>query len=258
MMNGRSRRRRRSSSAAERRQQRDGEQVHEARDAAARRARPRPSPWNGSRAIRTASTTVSTANAGHCHAPRSRQRSRRNQTDSTIVAVKRNPPCRRLTATSTPSSRGDPARPDRRTPGDPGRRTDTRRERTARWRPKPLEPDLPPDVTEHLTTEDRVGLLRAMLMMRGIEERAMTLYRQGKVPGASTTASARRRCPPGRRGRWPPRTACASCTATSPRTSSAASSRGGSSPSTWAARTASRAAATATCTSATARRAASG
>jgi pyruvate dehydrogenase E1 component alpha subunit len=46
------------------------------------------------------------------------------------------------------------------------------------------EPALPADVTEHLTTEDRVGLLRAMLMMRGIEERAMTLYRQGKVPGS--------------------------------------------------------------------------
>jgi pyruvate dehydrogenase E1 component alpha subunit len=44
--------------------------------------------------------------------------------------------------------------------------------------------DVPPDVSEHLTTEDRVGLLRAMLMMRGIEERAMTLYRQGKVPGS--------------------------------------------------------------------------
>jgi TPP-dependent pyruvate/acetoin dehydrogenase alpha subunit len=41
-----------------------------------------------------------------------------------------------------------------------------------------------PDVSEHLTTEDRVGLLRAMLMMRGIEERAMMLYRQGKVPGS--------------------------------------------------------------------------
>jgi TPP-dependent pyruvate/acetoin dehydrogenase alpha subunit len=42
----------------------------------------------------------------------------------------------------------------------------------------------PADVSEHLTREDRVGLLRAMLMMRGIEERAMTLYRQGKVPGS--------------------------------------------------------------------------
>ena len=30
--------------------------------------------------------------------------------------------------------------------------------------------EVPPDVSEHLTTEDRVGLLRAMLMMRGIEE----------------------------------------------------------------------------------------
>jgi pyruvate dehydrogenase E1 component alpha subunit len=44
--------------------------------------------------------------------------------------------------------------------------------------------DIPADVSEHLTIEDRVGLLRAMLMMRGIEERAMMLYRQGKVPGS--------------------------------------------------------------------------
>src|SRR2546421_12355677 len=37
---------------------------------------------------------------------------------------------------------------------------------------------------EHLTLEDRIWLMRAMLLMRGIEERAMTLYRQGKVPGS--------------------------------------------------------------------------
>jgi TPP-dependent pyruvate/acetoin dehydrogenase alpha subunit len=36
----------------------------------------------------------------------------------------------------------------------------------------------------HLELEDRVWLLRAMLMMRGLEERAMSLYRQGKVPGS--------------------------------------------------------------------------
>jgi TPP-dependent pyruvate/acetoin dehydrogenase alpha subunit len=36
----------------------------------------------------------------------------------------------------------------------------------------------------HLTLDDRIWLLRAMLMMRGLEERAMTLYRQGKVPGS--------------------------------------------------------------------------
>ena len=37
---------------------------------------------------------------------------------------------------------------------------------------------------EHLTLQDRISLLRAMLLMRGIEERAMSLYRQGKVPGS--------------------------------------------------------------------------
>src|SRR5439155_21610078 len=35
-----------------------------------------------------------------------------------------------------------------------------------------------------LTLEDRLELLRYMLLMRGIEQRAMTLYRQGKVPGS--------------------------------------------------------------------------
>ena len=35
-----------------------------------------------------------------------------------------------------------------------------------------------------LQPEDRVALLRHMLLMRAIEERAMNLYRQGKVPGS--------------------------------------------------------------------------
>ena len=38
--------------------------------------------------------------------------------------------------------------------------------------------------SQHLTPDDRVSLLRHMLLMRGIEERAMNLYRQGKVPGS--------------------------------------------------------------------------
>jgi pyruvate dehydrogenase E1 component alpha subunit len=38
--------------------------------------------------------------------------------------------------------------------------------------------------SEFLTPDDRVALLRYMLLMRGIEERAMNLYRQGKVPGS--------------------------------------------------------------------------
>jgi TPP-dependent pyruvate/acetoin dehydrogenase alpha subunit len=40
------------------------------------------------------------------------------------------------------------------------------------------------EASAHLTLDDRIWLLRAMLMMRGVEERAMTLYRQGKVPGS--------------------------------------------------------------------------
>jgi pyruvate dehydrogenase E1 component alpha subunit len=37
---------------------------------------------------------------------------------------------------------------------------------------------------DHLTREDRQNLFRYMLMMRASEERAITLYRQGKVPGS--------------------------------------------------------------------------
>ena len=35
-----------------------------------------------------------------------------------------------------------------------------------------------------LTHDDRRALLRYMLLMRATEERALTLYRQGKVPGS--------------------------------------------------------------------------
>jgi pyruvate dehydrogenase E1 component alpha subunit len=41
-----------------------------------------------------------------------------------------------------------------------------------------------PSSCEHLRREDRVALLRYMLLMRAIEARAMSLYRQGKVPGS--------------------------------------------------------------------------
>jgi TPP-dependent pyruvate/acetoin dehydrogenase alpha subunit len=42
----------------------------------------------------------------------------------------------------------------------------------------------PTGAVAHLEIQDRISLLRAMLMMRGLEERAMSLYRQGKVPGS--------------------------------------------------------------------------
>ncbi len=54
------------------------------------------------------------------------------------------------------------------------------------------EPDLSPVLPDadasggprYLTRADRIGLARAMLMMRGIEARALSLYKQGKVPGS--------------------------------------------------------------------------
>lgn len=40
-------------------------------------------------------------------------------------------------------------------------------------------------VTEaHLTEADRVMLLRAMMLMRAVEERGLKLYKQGKIPGS--------------------------------------------------------------------------
>ena len=75
----------------------------------------------------------------------------------------------------------------------------------------------------HLTREDRANLLRYMVMMRASEERALTLYRQGKVPGSFYDGRGQEAISVGsafvarRRG-----TGCASCTATSARTSSAA------------------------------------
>jgi TPP-dependent pyruvate/acetoin dehydrogenase alpha subunit len=47
---------------------------------------------------------------------------------------------------------------------------------------RPATAEIPP--ASGLSSEDRVALLRYMLLMRGIEERAMSLYRQGKVPGS--------------------------------------------------------------------------
>jgi pyruvate dehydrogenase E1 component alpha subunit len=41
-----------------------------------------------------------------------------------------------------------------------------------------------PDLDGHLTRADRALLLRYMLLMRLSEERGLTLYRQGKVPGS--------------------------------------------------------------------------
>src|SRR3954468_8688531 len=63
---------------------------------------------------------------------------------------------------------GDPARPTTR------RSTHMATEQSARAEGQEA-PDGP--VSDHLTRSDRVELMRYMLLMRGIEERAMNLYR---------------------------------------------------------------------------------
>jgi len=51
-------------------------------------------------------------------------------------------------------------------------------------RPAQLEPSEQDAPVAELTVEDRLALLRYMLLMRATEERAIALYRQGKVPGS--------------------------------------------------------------------------
>ncbi len=53
---------------------------------------------------------------------------------------------------------------------------------TQQMRPEQTGPDL--ERSGHLVLDDRVALLRYMLLMRAIEARALSLYRQGKVPGS--------------------------------------------------------------------------
>jgi len=48
----------------------------------------------------------------------------------------------------------------------------------------PAAADIAVGEHEYLQLTDRIELHRAMLLMRGIEARAMSLYRQGKVPGS--------------------------------------------------------------------------
>jgi TPP-dependent pyruvate/acetoin dehydrogenase alpha subunit len=56
--------------------------------------------------------------------------------------------------------------------------------RSAGARPVPVAPGDAAGAPAHLTAADRVELLRAMLLMRAIEARALSLYRQGRVPGS--------------------------------------------------------------------------
>src|SRR3954470_13794703 len=115
------------------------------------------SPASGRTCSTMASTTTSAPNSGHCDAPRKRQRRREAHTCSMAPGYGASPRIR---------SQDAPRR---------GRRvmaTQTAGETLAEG------------AAGELTLDDRGALLRYMLLMRGIEERAMTLYRQGKVPGS--------------------------------------------------------------------------
>src|SRR3954468_23479048 len=141
---------------------------------------PGPSPETGSRSSAAPSATVSAMKTGHSHAPRMRHRIRVSQRDSSCRSTVSGYPCSAARRRSRRAPRSTGSRPE-----DPGRdRGKGTRHMATEAAQSGTSQEAPPDVSEHLTTHDRVGLLRAMLMMRGIEERAMTLYRQGKVPGS--------------------------------------------------------------------------
>jgi TPP-dependent pyruvate/acetoin dehydrogenase alpha subunit len=69
-----------------------------------------------------------------------------------------------------------------------------------------------------LTREDRASLFRYMAMMRASEERALTLYKQGKVPGSFYDGRGQEAISVGAASSSVPATGCASCTVTSART----------------------------------------
>lgn len=51
-----------------------------------------------------------------------------------------------------------------------------------------------------LTDEDRLGIYEHMVLMRKVEEKGISLYKQGKIPDPSTTVVARRRSASARSG----------------------------------------------------------
>src|SRR4029079_1483138 len=131
------------------------------------------SPAIGTAWSRTASTTVRAMNVGQSHAPRSRQRRRDHRTCSITKESTCDGGTGTLVCGSARRSRAHTDRARTETPLPAQREKREMATETARS-----------DATGHLTRDDRVGLLRYMLLMRGIEERAMTLYRQGRVPGS--------------------------------------------------------------------------
>src|SRR4051812_33465448 len=178
------------------------------------------SPAIGSVRSRTVSTTSATRKAGHMVAPRGGGRRGRGGAaeGGEGEGGPRGPPPRAQARRARPPAPPHPnpsVDPGARRPGPPiefdrctarrrVRRPRPRRETQGRGRRSRRAPEPqrehetrmamsttrpegaqdPSAVSEHLTLDDRIALLRYMLLMPGIEERAMNLYRQGKVPGS--------------------------------------------------------------------------
>src|SRR3954449_2642169 len=157
-------------------------------------------PFGGRQTTISASSTVTARNSGQRHAPSRRQRIRRAQKPPAVLtppayfrpgAPNRLPREYHLSHTdvrhaaipygalTTNRSGGRSRRPEE---GEEMATTTARP--AALVHPKPNGAGASDALAVAVSRDDRTSLLRHMLLMRGTEERALTLYRQGKVPGS--------------------------------------------------------------------------
>src|SRR3954453_1278754 len=138
------------------------------------------SPCTGRRCSESPARKVATANAGQSQAPRNRQRRRRHDTADeprAHSALRERPPVKYRSAQERRS--GDPVPASSGPSGDPAEATSEGEGEVATATTRPAR-----SARDRLVDADRVALLRYMLLMRAVEERAITLYRQGRVPGS--------------------------------------------------------------------------
>src|SRR3954451_8483804 len=157
-------------------------------------------PFGGSQTTTNASSTVTARNSGQRHAPSRRQRIRRAQKPPAVLtppayfrpgAPNRLPREYHLSHTdvrhaaipygalTTNRSGGRSRRPE-----EGEERATTTARPAALVHPKPNGAGASDALAVAVSRDDRTSLLRHMLLMRATEERALTLYRQGKVPGS--------------------------------------------------------------------------
>src|SRR5215211_3171795 len=127
-------------------------------------------PWTGSRWRESPERTVATPNAGHSHAPRNRQRRRRHDTRASVERRRHfGNAVRSSTVPHQERRSGDPV------PGVERHRAETLRGATSEGEEEVATATTRParSAGDRLADADRVALLRYMLLMRAVEERAM-------------------------------------------------------------------------------------